>query len=66
MNPADAQLRASWTATAGFSDASPAFISFDDSAYKAMVADERRTPLFEQAIKERLAGTGLCKVAIWA
>lgn len=49
-------LSASWTATAGFSDAS--FISFDDAAYKAMVDDERRTPLFERAIKQRLAAAG--------
>lgn len=46
-------LRASWTATDGFSDAS--FIQFDEAAYAAMRDDERRTPLFVQAITQRLA-----------
>ena len=54
-SPSSASLQASWTATAGFSDAS--FIRFDEGAYKAMVDDERRTPLFEKAIRQRLAGT---------
>ena len=46
-------LRASWTATDGFSDSS--FIAFDEGAYAAMRDDERRTPLFEKAIQRRLA-----------
>ena len=46
-------LSSAWTATAGFNDT--AFIKFDEGAYKAMMDDERRTPLFERAIKERLA-----------
>ena len=46
-------LRASWTATDGFSDAS--FIQFDEGAYAAMRDDEKRTPLFERAIQQRLA-----------
>ena len=45
-------LTAAWTATAGFNDT--AFISFDEGAYKSMVEDERRTPFFERAIRERL------------
>lgn len=47
-------LLAEWTATDGFSDRS--FITFDPSAYKAMVDDASRTPLFEEAIKRRLRG----------
>ena len=50
----DAQLAASWKATDGFSEAS--FISFDEKAYEAMRDDEGRTPLFEKAIRARLAG----------
>ena len=46
-------LRAAWTATDGFSDAN--FIAFDEGAYAAMRDDERRTPLFEKAIQQRLA-----------
>ena len=46
-------VRAAWTATDGFSDKS--FISFDEGAYAAMRDDVRRTPLFEEAIKRRLA-----------
>ena len=46
-------VRAHWTATDGFSDKS--FISFDEGAYAAMRDDVRRTPLFEEAIKQRLA-----------
>ena len=48
-------LSTSWTATQGFSDAD--FIRFDEGAYKSMIEDERRTPLFEKAIQKRLAGT---------
>ena len=48
------QLAATWKATDGFSDAN--FISFDEKAYEAMRDDESRTPLFEKAIKARLAG----------
>eukprot|EP00966_Prymnesium_polylepis_P312746 7226942-Prymnesium_polylepis.1 len=47
-------LTAAWTATDGFSDG--AFITFDEGAYKAMVDDEARTPLFEKAIQKRLQG----------
>ena len=46
-------LQAAWTATDGFSDAS--FINFDEGAYAAMRDDEKRTPLFERAIQQRLA-----------
>ena len=49
-------LRAKWTATAGFSDS--AFISFDDGAYASMRDDEKRTPFFERAIRERLKVLG--------
>ena len=48
-------LRAAWSATDGFVEKS--FISFDEGAYAAMRDDEGRTPLFERAIKDRLAGT---------
>ena len=48
------QLAATWKATDGFNDTS--FISFDEKAYEAMRDDEGRTPLFEKAIKARLAG----------
>ena len=47
-------LRASWSATAGFS--SKDFIAFDEGAYKAMRDDERRTPLFQRAIEKRFDG----------
>ena len=47
-------LRASWSATAGFS--SKDFIAFDEGAYKSMRYDERRTPLFQRAIEKRLDG----------
>ena len=46
-------LRAAWTATDGFNDTN--FIAFDEGAYAAMRDDERRTPLFEKAIHQRLA-----------
>jgi SAM-dependent methyltransferase len=52
--PADA-LSTAWTATQGFDDSS--FIQFNADAYKSMVEDERRTPMFEKAIRQRLAGT---------
>ena len=45
---------ATWKATDGFNDTS--FISFDEKAYEAMRDDEGRTPLFERAIRARLAG----------
>eukprot|EP00964_Phaeocystis_antarctica_P023258 scaffold13014_cov67-Phaeocystis_antarctica.AAC.3 len=48
------QLAATWKATDGFNDTS--FISFDEKAYEAMRDDEGRTPLFEKAIRARLAG----------
>ena len=48
-------LSSSWSATDGFSDTS--FISFDEGAYASMRDDASRTPAFEKAIKERLAGT---------
>ena len=47
-------LRASWSATAGFS--SKDFIAFDEGAYKSMRDDERRTPLFQRAIEKRFDG----------
>lgn len=53
-------LSASWSATDGFDDkglASDGFIEFKDEAYVAMKDDNRRTPKFQVAIKQRLAGT---------
>ena len=47
-------LRAEWGATDGLNGDD--FVAFDESAYKAMVDDARRTPLFEEAIKKRLSG----------
>ena len=48
-------LRSAWTATDGFGDSSKSFIAFEESSYAAMRDDERRTPLFEKAIQQRLA-----------
>ncbi|KAJ1618305.1 hypothetical protein T492DRAFT_1093466 [Pavlovales sp. CCMP2436] len=61
------KLEASWTSTRGFggpaaqeglvdASAQAGLIAFDESAYKAMASDRRRTPQFSKAIKERLAG----------
>ena len=50
-------LSFAWTATDGFSNATDGFITFDEGAYAAMRDDESRTPIFEAAIKKRLAGT---------
>ena len=46
-------IKAQWSATDGFSNKD--FIAFDEGAYAAMRDDERRTPLFEKAIQQRLA-----------
>ena len=45
-------LRARWSATDGFSDAS--FCSFDAERYQGMVDDEERTTLFAEAIRDAL------------
>jgi protein arginine N-methyltransferase 1 len=50
-----AVLSSAWTSTEGFNLTT--FIEFNEDAYKAMRDDESRTPLFEKAIRERLAGT---------
>ncbi|KAG8465117.1 hypothetical protein KFE25_012480 [Diacronema lutheri] len=51
-------LEASWTATDSFGDrsAQAGLIAFDESAYKAMASDRRRTPQFARAIQKRLEG----------
>lgn len=43
-----------WGATDGLNGDD--FVAFDESAYKAMADDARRTPLFEEAIRRRLRG----------
>jgi len=48
------KLGAVWGATDGLNGDD--FVAFDESAYKAMVDDARRTPLFEEAIRRRLKG----------
>ena len=54
LDLAQALTLTTWKATDGFNDTS--FISFDEKAYEAMRDDEGRTPLFEKAIRARLAG----------
>lgn len=51
---ARAPLRASWSATDGFSDS--AFITFDRARYDGMVRDMSRTPVFAEAIQRALRG----------
>ena len=52
----DTPIQAQWTAVDGLDSLSSdkQFISFSDSAYKAMVDDPSRTPQFERAIIDRL------------
>ena len=45
-------LRARWSATDGFSDAS--FCSFNAARYQGMVEDEERTTMFAEAIRDAL------------
>ena len=45
-------LQAAWTATDGFNSSS--FIEFNEESYAAMRDDERRTPLFEKALQQRI------------
>jgi predicted RNA methylase len=50
-------ISASWTAVDGLNtldSSSGKFVSFDESAYLAMVNDKSRTPQFEKAIVDRL------------
>lgn len=53
---ASTPISASWSAVDGLNslDESKKFVSFDKSAYQAMVNDKSRTPLFEEAIINRL------------
>lgn len=55
---AGGELEASWTATDSFGDKSAAagLIAFDETAYKAMAGDRKRTPQFAKAIARRLKG----------
>jgi protein arginine N-methyltransferase 1 len=46
-------LRTSWIATQGFSKTSRNFIDFNPESYKAMVDDQKRTPLFIEAIQKK-------------
>jgi hypothetical protein len=50
-------ITASWKAVDGLNtqDDNTNFISFESSAYKAMINDESRTPLFYKTIEERLS-----------
>ena len=50
--PSRPALRARWSATDGFSDAS--FCSFNAARYQGMVDDEERTTLFAEAIRDAL------------
>jgi hypothetical protein len=52
--PALPKLGTAWGATDGLNGDD--FVAFDESAYKAMADDARRTPLFEEAIRRRLRG----------
>ena len=47
-------ISASWNAVDGLNSLDSKFVSFNKSAYKAMMDDKSRTPLFEQAIINRL------------
>lgn len=49
-------ISASWTAVDGLNslESEKKIVGFDKSAYQAMVNDKSRTPLFEQAIANRL------------
>eukprot|EP00581_Thalassiosira_minuscula_P009417 CAMPEP_0183706428 /NCGR_PEP_ID=MMETSP0737-20130205/3265_1 /TAXON_ID=385413 /ORGANISM="Thalassiosira miniscula, Strain CCMP1093" /LENGTH=422 /DNA_ID=CAMNT_0025933841 /DNA_START=5 /DNA_END=1273 /DNA_ORIENTATION=- len=49
-------ISAAWSAVDGLNslESEKKFVSFDKSAYQAMVNDQSRTPLFEQAIINRL------------
>jgi len=49
-------ISASWKAVDGLNslESNNKFVSFNDSAYKAMINDPSRTPLFEKAILNRL------------
>jgi predicted RNA methylase len=47
-------IQASWTAVDGLNSDNQDFVQFDYSAYKAMKEDPTRTPLFKQAILNRL------------
>ncbi|KAL9179374.1 hypothetical protein ACHAXT_008664 [Thalassiosira profunda] len=49
-------ISASWASVDGLNslESEKKFVSFDKSAYNAMVADQSRTPLFEEAIINRL------------
>lgn len=49
-------IYASWKAVDGLNslESNKKFVSFNDSAYQAMINDPSRTPLFEKAIRNRL------------
>ena len=49
---AELELSTTWVATDGF-DAQK-LINFDQNSYKAMLDDDKRTPLFKEAIRRRL------------
>lgn len=54
--PKTTSISAQWNAVDGLNslDSNQKFVSFDKSAYQAMMNDQSRTPLFEQAIITRL------------
>ncbi|KAL7552550.1 hypothetical protein ACHAWF_015781 [Thalassiosira exigua] len=54
--PTTTPVSAAWIAVDGLNslESEKKFVSFDKSAYQAMVNDQSRTPLFEQAIINRL------------
>lgn len=47
-------ISASWNSVDGLNSVDSKFVSFDKSAYQAMMKDQSRTPLFEHAIINRL------------
>eukprot|EP00986_Skeletonema_menzelii_P010632 scaffold5266_cov138-Skeletonema_menzelii.AAC.4 len=52
--PKTSPISAQWSAIDGLNSDDNNFVSFDKSAYQAMMKDQSRTPLFEQAIINRL------------
>ena len=51
------RLSATWSATSGLNSLDPSdpnFVSFDASAYAAMMNDSTRTPVFRKALQDRL------------
>lgn len=57
----DTRMFASWSAVDGLNSELEGVVTFDPSAYKAMKEDSSRTPLFKQAIIDRLYSSSSSK-----